>query len=411
MRILLSTRGSAGHVLPLAPFGQAARRAGHDVLVVAQRQHAANVDRTGLPFALVDEAPPELWQPLLGSFSRLGIDEANVAVIGEYFARLDTAATLPGVRELVATWRPDLILRESWEYASALVAELNGIPIVRVGLGLAEMEEESIALAAPALDAQRAALGLPADPAGDRLRETPFFTMVPALLDGAPASGASGQVRRFRQDEPVLDAGSSAPLPDWWPGNTDPLVYLSLGSVAGAGHMPYFPALYRMAIDALAPLAVRLLVTIGDGRDPAALGELPANVHVERWIPQDAVLPHAALTVSHGGYGSTLGALAHGVPMVVVPLFSMDQWANAAAVARAGAGIALGADRDVRLVLDLPDARTLDGLAPAVEALLHDDATRRRARELGAAMAAAAPVEEAVDELVVLASAGVGARE
>ncbi|MES1193360.1 MAG: hypothetical protein ABUM26_03475, partial [Solirubrobacterales bacterium] len=245
MRILLSTRGSAGHVLPLAPFGQAAQRAGHDVLVVAQRQHAVNVDRTGLPFALVDEAPPETWQPLLGSFSRLGIDEANAKVIGEYFARIDTAATLPGVRELVAAWRPDLILRESWEYASALVAELHEIPIVRVGLGLAGMEEESIALATPALDAQRAELGLPADPAGNRLRETPYFTMVPALLDDAPATPA--QVSRFRQDDQVLDAGSSAPLPDWWPGNTDPLVYLSFGSVAGASHIPYFPALSRMA--------------------------------------------------------------------------------------------------------------------------------------------------------------------
>jgi hypothetical protein len=63
---------------------------------------------------------------------------------------------------LVATWRPDLILRESWEHASALVAELNAIPIVRAGLGLAGMEEESIALAAPALGAE---LGLLADPA------------------------------------------------------------------------------------------------------------------------------------------------------------------------------------------------------------------------------------------------------
>ncbi|HEV7492977.1 glycosyltransferase [Baekduia sp.] len=401
MRILLSTRGSAGHVFPLVPFGQAARRAGHDVLIVAQRQHAANVDRTGLSFALVDAAPPETWQPLLRSFSRLGIDEANAQVIGEYFARIDTAATLPGVRALVEEWRPDLILRESWEYASALAAELYEVPIVRVGLGLAEVEEESIALVAPALDAQRAALGLPVDPAGDRLRETPFFTMVPALLDDVDVPS---QVRRFRGAEPVLDVGSSAPLPEWWPGNTDPLVYLSFGSVAGAAHLPYFPALYRMAIDALAPLPVRVLMTIGDGGDPAALGELPANVHVERWIPQEAVLPHAALTVSHGGYGSTLGALAHGVPMVALPLFSMDQWANAAAVARAGAGIALGADRDVRLAIDLPDARTVEGLAPAVEALLHDGATRRRAQELGAAMAAAAPVEQAIDELVALAS-------
>ncbi|HEY4095808.1 MAG TPA: glycosyltransferase [Baekduia sp.] len=375
----------------------------HDVLVVAQRQHEANVARTGLPYALVDEAPPDTWRPLLASFARLGVDDANAQVIGEYFARIDTTAALPGLRALVDEWRPDLILRESWEYASALVADLDAIPMVRVGLGPAGLEEETIALAAPALDAQRAALGLPADPAGDRLRATPFFTMMPALLDGPDAPS---DIRRFRPADEALHVGSTAPLPDWWAGSADPLVYLSFGSVAGLAHMPYFPALYRMAIDALAPLPVRVLVTIGDGGDPAALGALPANVHVERWVPQDAVLPHTALTVSHGGYGSTLGALAHGVPMVVLPLFSMDQWANAAAVARAGAGVALGADRDARAVLDLPDARTLEGLRPAVETLLHDTPTRRRACEMGAAMAAAAPVEQAIAELEALAAEG-----
>jgi UDP:flavonoid glycosyltransferase YjiC (YdhE family) len=281
---------------------------------------------------------------------------------------------------------------------------------VRVGLGLAGMEEASIALAAPALDGRRAALGLPADPDGDRVRETPFFTMVPALLDDADAELDARRIRRFRPSEAVLDVGSSAPLPDWWAGNADPLVYVSFGSVAGGAHLPYFPTLYRAAVDALAPLPVRLLMTAGDGCDPAALGALPANVHVERWVPQDAVLPQAALTVSHGGHGSTLGALAHGVPLVVLPLFSMDQWANAAAVARVGAGIALGADRDVRRVMDLPAAPTLDGLRPAVQSLLHDGATRRRAHELGAAMAAAAPVEDGIAELVALASEEAGVR-
>ena len=43
------------------------------------------------------------------------------------------------------------------------------------------------------------------------------------------------------------------------------------------------------AIDALAPLPARILVTIGNGGDPAALGALPGNVHVERWVAQDAI--------------------------------------------------------------------------------------------------------------------------
>jgi hypothetical protein len=51
----MTTRGSAGHVLPLAPFGHACLRAGHDVLVAAQRQHEGNVVRAGMGLAGVEE--------------------------------------------------------------------------------------------------------------------------------------------------------------------------------------------------------------------------------------------------------------------------------------------------------------------------------------------------------------------
>ena len=87
-------------------------------------------------------------------------------------------------------------------------------------------------------------------------------------------------------------------------------------------------------------------MTVGRGTDVAALGPLPENVRAEGWVPQDAVLARAAAVVGHGGYGTTLGALAHGVPLAVLPLFSSDQWHNAERVAGLGAGIALpGAPR------------------------------------------------------------------
>jgi UDP:flavonoid glycosyltransferase YjiC (YdhE family) len=55
LRGLLTTRGSAGHVLPRAPFGQACVRAGHEVRVVAQRQNRLNVERTALAVSLFDD--------------------------------------------------------------------------------------------------------------------------------------------------------------------------------------------------------------------------------------------------------------------------------------------------------------------------------------------------------------------
>jgi UDP:flavonoid glycosyltransferase YjiC (YdhE family) len=403
MRVLLTTRGSAGHLLPLAPFGHALRRAGHEVLVVAQRQHEANVARTGLPHAPVDDPDVGEWRRRLPAFARAGIEEANVAMLTEFFGRLDTVAALPGLQALVDRWRPDLIVREGWEYASTLVADRHDIPVVRVALGLAALDAWSTRLVAPSLEPLRAELGLDPDPEGLRLAAAPMYTMMPAELEAGDA--AADGARRVRQADPVLTVRESAPLPAWWPGNDDPLVYVTFGSVAGQPHMPYFPALHRAVLDALAPLPLRVLMTVGDGPDPERLGPLPGNAHVARWVPQEAVLPHAAVAVHHGGYGTTLGALAHGIPAVVLPLFSIDQWANADAVARAGAGVALTADRERRRVMDLPDAATLAPLAAAVARLeLRATPARRSAERLAQAIDDLPGVDEAVAELTDLAA-------
>jgi UDP:flavonoid glycosyltransferase YjiC (YdhE family) len=123
-------------------------------------------------------------------------------------------------------------------------------------------------------------------------------------------------------------------------------------------------------------------------------------------VPQDEVLAHAAAVVCHGGSGTTLGALSYGVPLVVLPLFSVDQWDNAAAVAGVGAGIALDRGRRERHVLGPPAASTLDQLAGAARRVLEDDAYRRAAGGVADAMRALPPVGTAVD---VLAASAAGA--
>ena len=110
------------------------------------------------------------------------------------------------------------------------------------------------------------------------------------------------------------------------------LVYVSFGSEVRD------PEPLRAAAHALADVPKRVLVTTGNHVDPAALGPLPANVHAERWVPQAAVMPHAAAMVGHGGSGGTLAALAAGVPLALTPLF-VDGPANAERVAALGAGI------------------------------------------------------------------------
>jgi UDP:flavonoid glycosyltransferase YjiC (YdhE family) len=397
VRVLLTTSGSAGHFFPLVPFARACVAAGHEVRVAAQRSRAGIVEATGLVFVGFDDRPPAEFGPIMGSLARLSSEEANVRMVSEVFGRIDARTALPGLLETIEDWRPDIVVSESTEFAGALAAELGGIAHARVPVGLLTVEEWALRVTAAALDDVRAGAGLPADPGAQRLRAAPRLTSVPAGLDDVPA-GWSSPVHRFGS----TPAGPGEPLPDWWHGASDPLVYVTFGSVAGA--LTYFPSLYRATIDALAPLPIRLLVTTGNDCEPAELGPVPANVRVERWVAQDTVAHEAAAVVCHGGYGTTLGALGHGLPLVVMSLQSTDQFHNARRVAEVGAGIALtdGPDSE-RLALDDPGPEVISALPDAVRNVLDDPGYRAAARGVAAEMAALPPLEEAVERLEALA--------
>ena len=85
MRVLFTTRGSAGHLGPLVPYATACRSAGHDVLVAAQDRFEANVSRTGLPFAPLGAPPGEEWMPLLPEFARMRLDEGHNRMVADFF--------------------------------------------------------------------------------------------------------------------------------------------------------------------------------------------------------------------------------------------------------------------------------------------------------------------------------------
>jgi UDP:flavonoid glycosyltransferase YjiC (YdhE family) len=131
---------------------------------------------------------------------------------------------------------------------------------------------------------------------------------------------------------------------------------------------------YRKALDAVADLPVRVLLT---GTRDVDLGPVPGNVRVEQWVPQTDVFDHAVAVVGHGGSGTTLGALGAGLPQVIVPLFA-DQPHNATRVAGVGAGV----------------IASLDGIRSAIERVLEDDGYRAAAGRIADEMRALPPVDE-----------------
>ncbi|HYJ78903.1 MAG TPA: glycosyltransferase [Longimicrobiaceae bacterium] len=181
---------------------------------------------------------------------------------------------------------------------------------------------------------------------------------------------------------PVLDD------PDWtgawrspWPrADPRPLVVASLSSTYQGQR-----DLLQRIITALGTLEVRGLVTLG----PAMAAEsfdVPGNVVVVPSAPHARVFPHAAAVVTHAGHGTVMRALAHGVPLLCLPM-GRDQDDNAARVVARGAGLRLG--RSAR-----PSR-----IAAAIGRLLDEPGFRTHAARLGRIIASDVAADRGVAEL------------
>ena len=271
-----------------------------------------------------------------------------------------------------------MVLRETGELAAAPIAAARGIPLVTVafsGVIPASARDQVIDDLRPLWQAE----GL-----GD-----PSWADVFGQLYLHPFPVSFGQ----RPDSPVVrpvrpDRGSPSAAPAAWVaalGGDRPFVYVTSGT-----ELPSVTFPWREVLAAVSGLDVDAVATIGPHVDPAAIGAVPANVRVERFVPQADLLARASAVISHGGAGTVLGAASHGRPQLVVPLFA-DQWENGVAVGDAGCGIVLGPDR--RRVEDLDRSLRTILASPS-----HRDAARRVADEI-AAMPAATTVALEIEAL------------
>jgi hypothetical protein len=346
---------------------------------------AGLVAAAGHPFVAGGEPPEEQVRPIRERLPVVSAEESSVLGNRELFGRLAATAMLPAMERVMLGWQPDVVLRDPTEYASAVAGARLGVRAAQVAIGLAGVEWGAISVAAPALDAHREGLA-------SELRQSPYLTRFPETLDVSRFP----DTRRYR--EPT--AQPRGRLPDWWTSpraSTTPLVYLTFGTVLG--RMSIADEAYRAAIDAVAGLDARVLLTTGRGFDPSRLRDLPGNLHAEAWVDQADVLPEASLVVCHGGSGTAFGALAAGVPVVVAPVFA-DQFANAPAVARAGAGLHVTTGQDAhgrRRPLSRADAARI---RQAIDTVLHDDSYTAAAQAVAAEMAAAPSTGELLDELL-----------
>jgi UDP:flavonoid glycosyltransferase YjiC (YdhE family) len=388
VRILFSTTAGAGHFGPMIPIAQACEAAGHAVAVAAPSSFAEAVAKVGLSHLPFPDVPADQMGAVFGRVPSLRREEADRLVVTEVFGRLDAQAALPALLTVLGDWRPDVVVRDPAEFGALIAAERFALPQVQVAIDMGGF----VPTVAPWLDEPMRTLeqmaGITDLRGSQRIRTTPTLTCVPAVLDQPTADGGvHAEIWRYRADDPA----SGPSLPAEWGDPDAPLVYISFGSIAGS--MSPFDALYPAIVQVMADLPVRVLITTGSGYDLSRLGPLPANAVAAQWWPQVAVMRDAAVSIGHGGFGTTMRAVAAGVPQLVLPLFSADQFQNAERVEAVGAGTRLLGGLDA-----LPE------VALVVRKLLDQPGYAEAARRVAADMAALPDVATTVAILEGLAA-------
>ena len=271
----------SGPLRSAAAVHRGSGRRGDELLIVVPPQLEATVSGDGQPFVVSAEPPADelgaLWERFATASGAGGRDSSAIAS--------SSAASGPPRccrprSARVAEWRPQLVLHEAAEYASAIAAERCGVAHAQVAISLAEVEAASLDLAAPALARSRAAH-----------RGTAARVPVPAPAS-PPRSIRRPTPRRsgFERRRAAAHLGS----PTDWHGSDAPLVYVTFGSVAGG--LPNAVAVYRTALDAVAGLRARVLLTVGPRVDLEAAGPVPENTRVERGCrrPTSSVRPRSS---------------------------------------------------------------------------------------------------------------------
>ncbi len=336
-RFLFVTWDGGGNLPPAIGLARESVAIGHSARFLGHRKQRAYVEAAGLSFHAFEQTPdydadvpiaPEDFAPFL--FDHIIFEPLMAADVG---AELD--------REPV-----DGVIVDCMLTAPLALVESRAVPmavLVHTLHSFFDDWELASIPGSPRLASLRSSLGLASVTslqatwlAADRV-----LVVSPPEFDpprgGLPANTIHvGPVVDRHQ---VQTSWSAA----WGPQTNEPLVLVSFSTTAMEQE-----ALLNRVGDALSMLPVRVMITTGTGIDRGSLRPGP-NATVCDFVPHEAVLPYVDLAICHAGHGTVMAALAHGVPLLCLPM-GRDQPMVAARVEAFGAGRSLGPDSDAATI-------------------------------------------------------------
>jgi MGT family glycosyltransferase len=387
--IVFFPEGAFGPTNNCVGIGDVLRRRGHRVVFIVEESFAGTLEAQGFeertmrlnPPPETEEAPGQFWKDFIREtapvFRKPTFEQLAEFIAPTFQALIDGSKYVDArLAEILGELGPDLVVEDNVVTFPALFA--SGAPWARIDscnpLEIKDPDLPPVFSGLPSEDRsgwgefweayraahaemhadfdqfcrERGAAPLPGD---DFIHASPTLNLYlyPQEVD-------------YPRREPLgptwhnLGASVRATDPDWQlpeelAGGSEPLVYLSLGSLGSAD-----VELMRTLVAELAEAPYRFIVSKGPQADEF---ELAPNMVGAEFLPQTSVLPLVDLVITHGGNNTVTESLFFGKPMVVLPIF-WDQHDNAQRIDETGFGIRLDTYAHEPAELRAAIARLLD---------------------------------------------------
>jgi MGT family glycosyltransferase len=386
-RFLWLNWSGGGNLPPSLGIARALTEHGHEIAFAGRPEMVARVETAG--FRAIE---------LTSAYAQVDRYPAN-SPLQRAACYLTSPAVADQVRAVVAAEAPDLVLIDGMFPAALAQAKDFRVPTAAVSHTFCFRLLERWRGTTTALNGMRQQAGFGALPKFDALWLGCDRTIVTALaaFDAAPLPGWES----VRHVGPVLENEKVAVpvvLP-WGEADDTPLALISFST----GFEQRSVEKMQRGLDALADLPLHVVATTGGIVDPTEL-KAPGNAVVLNYAAHDPILERAALVVTHGGHGTAMRALRHGVPMIVVPGLAHDQATIAALIEEWGVGLAMSGDAGFGAAASVsiaPTSRsgTVEALRDAAKKILTTPSYGQQARTRAAMLIGVDGATNAVKEI------------
>lgn len=214
---------------------------------------------------------------------------------------------------------PDLILYDTYAFAGPVLSKRLSVPAIRMTCHLAHDEENlKLSIVPPRLRRSLTELCAQADRFFESHaippRQSIFNRVVPTVyfyLRNFQLSQTDGEDALY-----AARCAAERPYSFHWKcpfSDNRKLVLISASTTYVQG-----PEYYKFCLESLADLDVNVVLSTGPVNDIETFGPLPPNCRIAQNIPQLSIMPHADLMICTGGLTTTMEALYHGLPLIML---------------------------------------------------------------------------------------------